>query len=1119
MKLATAVSVIALMAGQAGAQGFALTLNGDTVTGSADVAAEVARVDRQLQQADVRVQYSGLAPEARLTVEVTEVANGRVRVQTASNFPAFIVRGELRLVDRAATAGPRVVSRQALGPNGAADVILPSGVAVEDLVLVYRVYDAQGRWNETEEVALAVLGDTVAGVERGSDITARRGIPIRGGAVRVSGSSVAPGAVIETMGEAILPDPSGDFVVERILPPGSHPVRVAVNGAGAAPLDITRDVDIPTREFFGVGTADLTFGLGTGADGASDNRGRLAFFIEGRTAGGVEITASADTGEEDLDDLFKALEERDPREVLQRIDPRDLFPTYGDDSTLEDRTPSSGRLFLRVEKDRNYLQWGDFAGNIGNNSLVRNERQLYGLQVYGETPATTSRGLPRASVSAYAASPDRLPQRDLFQGTGGSVYFLRQQDVAVGTEILTVQLRDPDTGRVIETRRLEPGQDYRINHAQGIVTLDRPLSARVEEGLLGLTGISRPLDVVLAVQYEYTPNAFAVTGETGGARVEAWVTDDLRFGVAGIKERTGGADQTLTGADLLWVIGEDSFLSLEVAESDGPGFGEAFSPDGGLAFETDAAPAGSGSAYKAEFQLDFRDAGLAFDGALTAYAERREEGFNSLDFRTTAATGDERLWGVATEVTPRDGLTFALTYDDYENDVGEADREGSVEAVIDLTERFRLGLGLYHEERRGGARPTGTRTNAAARLTYAATEDFSISVFGQGTLSESGLGSDDRLGAGFEWSFAEGWALGVEASDGSLGPAADVLLSYGDEAGNTRYLGWVLDPERTVAGTTLRGSDKGRIVTGGRQRINDRVTVFGENIYDVFGDYRTLTQAYGVDYAPHADLSTTLAFEIGRIDDRPGTDLERRAVSLGATLDREFWQASGRLEFRDEEGLRAGTVFASETIIATANVAWEIDASQRLVFSLDYADVSTDSSTIISGDYTDVVLGYAYRPVTNDRLNVLARYRFLDDGVGQRIDGVDDPGPRQRSHIASVSALYDVSPGWTLGGSLAYRAAQTSAGPADPFIDNDAWLGVASVRWHALKKWDVLLEARQFEALDAQTSDTGFVATGYRQINENYSIGLGYNFGTFSDDLTDLVQDDEGLFINLLAQF
>ena len=41
----------------------------------------------------------------------------------------------------------------------------------------------------------------------------------------------------------------------------------------------------------------------------------------------------------------------------------------------------------------------------------------------------------------------------------------------------------------------------------------------------------------------------------------------------------------------------------------------------------------------------------------------------------------------------------------------------------------------------------------------------------------------------------------------------------------------------------------------------------------------------------------------------------------------------------------------------------------------------------------------------------------------------------------------------------------------------------------------------------------------YRHVNNNAKIGVGYNFGRFSDDLTDLTHDDQGLFVNFVAKF
>ena len=86
-------------------------------------------------------------------------------------------------------------------------------------------------------------------------------------------------------------------------------------------------------------------------------------------------------------------------------------------------------------------------------------------------------------------------------------------------------------------------------------------------------------------------------------------------------------------------------------------------------------------------------------------------------------------------------------------------------------------------------------------------------------------------------------------------------------------------------------------------------------------------------------------------------------------------------------------------------------------------------------------------------------------------------------------------------------------------MPNDAWLAVATGRFHATKAWDVLLEYRVFEASDAGFSEDGALAAIYRHVGDHVKVGIGYNFTTFSDDLTDLTRDDKGLFLNVIAKF
>ena len=52
-----------------------------------------------------------------------------------------------------------------------------------------------------------------AGVEEGTQFTANRNIPVNGGTVTVSATNVAPGAVLETLGERVRPDANGRLVI------------------------------------------------------------------------------------------------------------------------------------------------------------------------------------------------------------------------------------------------------------------------------------------------------------------------------------------------------------------------------------------------------------------------------------------------------------------------------------------------------------------------------------------------------------------------------------------------------------------------------------------------------------------------------------------------------------------------------------------------------------------------------------------------------------------------------------------------------------------------------------------------------------------------------------------
>ncbi len=1112
------------------AQGFAISVDNGSAAGDARLTDLQRKADAALANAGLQVRFDGLEAERALDAHLVGQAPVRpgdmVTLQSRLNYAAFVSRGEFRIIDAAAPGGARTVRVLPVTPGGRASTPLPGG---KDLLVVHRVYDRAGRYDETRPLPLD--GGNRRGLsdgevrEEGTSTLSRRGIPITGGGVTVSGTGLPPNARVRAMGEETGTDAEGRFVIRRILPVGDHAINVAFSTT-----DITRDIKVPKAEWFHVGIIDITLGWrtedsrnATGQDiGGFYNRGRIAGYVRGRTASGVRVTASVDSREEDLRDIFRNLDRRDPQSLLRRLDPDDLYPTYGDDSTIEETAPTSGRFYARVEKDNNHVLWGNYRAALHGAEFIRNERTLYGLQGHWESPAVTSEGDPRSSVDAYAAQPDNLPGRDVFRGTGGSVYFLSQQDISFGSETVTVEIRDPQSGRIIDRRTLTNGADYDIKYIQGIIRLRRPLSAHAPGGGLISDNPNGDNNVNLVAQYEWTPDALDTDGYAYGARGQAWVNDNLRLGVSGMVERTGAADQTVTGADLRWQHSERTWAEAEYATSDGPGFGAFTSTDGGLTGNTSAATGGRGRAFRLSAQVDPGEMGVAASSLIGGYYEEREAGFTSLDH---SVTSDETLRGLYTEFAPDARTELRFRADLYENDAGREDNEAGLELHRTIRDGALISLAAEHLERTTPGDPanTGARTDLALRYTLTPSDDLSWYVFGQGTAERSGgLLRNNRAGVGADVVLSDHWRFSGEVSDGNQGVGARALFSHDTGEGDSSYFGYTLDPDRVLTNTVLNGRDRGQFVAGGTRRLSARASAYAENTYDLFGRRRSLTGTYGVDYAHSEHRSTSVAFEAGTISDPTDGSFRRHAVSVAHSYDTKMTDARVRLEYRRERGTTGATGRDSDTVVVSGDLTHRFSESSRFVGGADFVHTDAQSGILADAEYAELSLGYAYRPVVDDRLNVLARYRYVHDEYGQIITsggGSQIRGPLQHSHIFSVDAEYDLTPRWSVGGKLGYRLAETAPAGSSAFTENDAWLVVANARLHVTHNWDALAEVRALGAEQADTTDYGLLVVGYRHLNEVVKLGVGYNFGSFSDDLADLTHDDQGLFVNLVAKF
>lgn len=893
-------------------------------------------------------------------------------------------------------------------------------------------------------------------------------------------------------------------------------------------------------EWFYVGLVDFTFGRRTGRDShllapvktgefkETYSKGRVAFYLKGKVKGRYLITAALDTHEENVDQLLSNLDKKDPRQLLRRLDPDDYYPIYGDDSTLKQDAPTSGRFYFRIDKDDSHIMWGNFKAALKGTEFVQFKRGLYGAKAILQTNKKTSFGEPKARLNAFAAQPGTLPSYEEFIGSGGSAYFLKHQDINQGSEQISIEVRDEITGHVVENKMLVEGTDYTIDYVQGVVILAKPLqSAIVTQGAV-LTSSITSASQHLIVNYEYTPTLGTVDGSSLGARTSVWVNDALQLGVSALRDNTGAANQTLKGVDATWRLSDKSYFKLEWAQTKGDTFASVVSTDGGFIFN---AVSGEGAdtkanAFKAHTRLDFKDLTNGnLDGAISAGYESRDKGFNAPGKSTPQAveivdiTGDLRL---------SKNVVLKGKYDEVQTK-GEAFKQtANVQVDIELSPSFLLQAGITKSNLRGSSNElegTGHRLDAGARAVFKNEQNDKFFVFAQKTLDKDfARKSNNRYGVGIEKHLSKKVKSHATASWGDTGFGLLAGIDYKPTKKEKYYSEYrLLSNELDGAGFDSYdpfGRDKGSIVFGLRKTINKNWSAYSEHDYDLSGYSKGLTQTHGVDYSSDNNWSFGFAMEAGNVRNKQAANIERLApgIKLGYK-ENDLWFSS-KLEARFEDS--TDNIYDRTTWLAKSNFGMKYSNNWRILAAFDAVVSDSNQSNVLDADYFEGSLGWAYRPAESDALNALFKYTYLHDlAPSGQVNAVGvDLMPMQKSHILSADAIYDVNERFSIGGKFGYRRGEISASrTSNQFTQSIAKLGIVRGDYHVVNNWDVFAEGRILALPKIEQNNYGFVAGVYRHMNDNFKIGVGYNFGRFSDDISDLTLNDEGSFLNIVGKF
>jgi hypothetical protein len=916
-------------------------------------------------------------------------------------------------------------------------------------------------------------------------------------------------------------------------------------GSGRSEIIITKEnatIDPSRNRWFVVGQGELTLGTSstTGPATAVSGdplvngdylAGRAAFYAKGVIGSDVKITASLDTGEALVADLFSNLDRKDPRQLLRRLRSTQYYPTYGDDSTLVEDAPTQGRFYLRVQKQASQLVIGNFSTAITGTDLAQLDRGLFGALVDVNSNAVTSFGERKAQITAFASDPGTIPGRDEFRGTGGSLYFLKHQDLSVGSERVRIEIRDQTSGLVLKTRELHAQEDYDFDPFQGRLSLLRPLSSIAATGNTVRDGSSDGNVPVLVVRYEYTPAVGDLSGYTLGGRVAGWLGNVLRFGATAQRDTNQDANQTLFGSDILVRYASGTYIKAELARTKGAGFGQSNSVDGGLNFSDFASPGAvnqTAQAWRTEFAIDVAElrGRSGHEGTATGYFERADAGFSALGHLSPDST--ER-WGFSAALPLTSTASVALKADQLTTaGIGQ-----NRTATLDLTQRFGGGFsakfGVRNDVRARGllynSSQSGTRTDAAAQLTYAP-EGAALSFYGFGQMTvdrDASRTANNRAGIGATAQIGKHTSLSAEVLDGSGGVGANIQINRNPSKGAETYLGYALLADQTDRAlepqSLFTRNNNGSLIIGARKRYGDSWSVNAEQRIGIGGTAPSLVRQYGLKFEPTAAFSVTGSLETGRIDDATTGVFRRTAATLGLGYAKNGFRVGSSVEARYESGSPART---QRVWLFRNTLDYGINPDWRFLGRLNFAIANGTQANVTNADYVEGIVGFAYRPVRHERLNALARITYFQDlgPVGQISGSGRAQSPKQISRIVSLDANYDLSSAITVGAKYGYRSGSVSQGrDSNSFVSSDAHLGIVRVDYRVARKWDALVEGRILSVSASHDQRLGALGAVYRHVNNAVKLGIGYSLCDFSDDLTDQSYSSHGPFLNLVGKF
>ncbi|MDQ7989684.1 MAG: SdrD B-like domain-containing protein [Candidatus Dactylopiibacterium sp.] len=729
----------------------------------------------------------------------------------------------------------------------------------------------------------------------------------------------------------------GEFVLRSPQAPGDAQIRAT---AGMRSKDAVVSFLPPLRELLASGLVEGVLSLrklGSGAlQRTRDNDGfeqeiqrfsqtngdttaaaRAALFLKGKVKGEYLLTLGYDSDKDTKARLFRDIE------------PDRFYPVYGDASVKGFDAQTTGHLYVRVDKGKSWLLYGDLLTSNSTLDPARNlaayNRALNGLRHHYEQGRVTA-----DTFLARQSSRQRV-QEIPANGTSGP-FAIGSGNLVVNSERVEVVTRDRrQQSQVLRVTPLARFSDYTLEPFSGSLLLRAPVPS-VDADLN---------DNFIRITYEVDDGGAAFW--VGGTDLRVKLVDNDRFkvqaGAVAVEDRDPLDRNTLRGVNLSAKSGDVTMIAeaarsdyatvgsgraerFEVRKETGPLQGRVYAGRSDAGFKNPSSILSQGRAEhggKLSYGLDDRTRLIA-DVLATRDDSRgteRKEWLAGIErsfdnqFKLEFAARQYKEESATREIPPQEATSVRTRLTTPVPGVPEATVFGEVEQAVDGSNRRMLAA--------GGDYRIADRTRLYGRYEFvselasyvdADTRQRNTAVFGLDTqympdaraFSEyrardafTGREAEAAMGLRNQWRVAEGVALHtsferVQALQGADSTRRAESTALTGAVEYTRHADWKATARMEWRGGP--GSESFLNTLGYAHKLNEEWTFLARNIFNRIdnktpdsGDRRQERFQAGFAYR---DLATNVWNALGRYefkfesDSTPGSDY-RRNVHIVST--------------------------------------------------------------------------------------------------------------------------------------------------------------------------------------------------------------------------------------------